>query len=75
MLIDDLKRLAQKNPDVVVGAVDRIEEALIGENASPEVEPASSVLGATSPPAQTYVCLENLYAVVGAVGDIHQAVF
>ena len=28
-MIDDRKRLTQKNPDMVVGAIDHIEEALI----------------------------------------------
>src|SRR5712664_3246036 len=36
--IDDLERLTQKNPDVVVGAVDHIEEALIRREREPRSE-------------------------------------
>src|SRR5262245_7835047 len=34
-MIENLERLAQKNPDVVVGAVDHVEEPLIGRECEP----------------------------------------
>src|SRR5258706_14113746 len=74
--IDDLERLAQKNPDVVVGAVDHIEEALIRREREPGGRPGEQCLRRDEAfPHKRTVRLENLYAVVGAVGAINEPGF
>src|SRR5215467_6263189 len=74
-VIDDLERLTQKNPDVVVRAVDHIQEALIWREREPGCRAAEQRSRRHEPfPYKRAVCLENLDAVVGPVGDIHEAI-
>src|SRR5216684_4254278 len=74
--VDDLERLTQKNPDVVVPTVDHIEEALIRREREPGGRPGEQCLRRDKAfPHKRAVGLENLDAVVGAVGDIDKAVF
>src|SRR3989442_1040438 len=75
-VVDDLERLTQKNPDVVVRAVDHIQEALIRREREPRGRPGEQRFRRDeSFPHKGTILLENLYAVVDAVGDIHEAVF
>src|SRR5262245_23425514 len=74
-VIEDLERLTQQNPDVVVGAVDHIEEALVRR----EREAGGGACEQRSARNESlpHVCavrLEDLDAVVDAVGDIDEAV-
>src|SRR5207253_1713020 len=75
-VVDDLERLTQKNPDVVVGAVDHVQEALIRREREPGSRPGEQRSRRDEPfPYKCTVLLENLYAVIDTVGDVHEAVF
>jgi len=75
-VVDDLECFAQKNPNVVVGTVDHVQEALIRRECDSRGRPSEQrSRGNESFPHKRTVFPKNLYAVVDAVGDIHQAVF
>src|SRR5438093_10191494 len=75
-VVDHLERVPQENPDVVVRPVDHVQEALIWREREAGGRPGEQ--GSRSDesfPHKRAVLLENLNAVVDAVGDIHQPVF
>src|SRR5438093_7138205 len=75
-MVDDLKRFTQENPDVVVRAVDHVQESLIRREREPGRRSSKErARRDESFPHKRAVPLENLYTVVRTIGDIDEAVF